>query len=571
MFYNIFFWIFKYGVRVAITCPLEETQTSEKTVVLRGEENTTRAILQLAANTRRNMNVCADSLAPSLSVGVPAFRQGLVDLVSRGVEYRYITEITRENLGYCKELAKYVKLRHLHNVMGNFVVTEREYIATAVVTEEAKPVPEVIYSSVRSIVDQQRYLFLTLWNTAVPAEQRIREIEEGIQPEFMEVISDKSRAAQLLLQIAKSVKKQALFVLPNDRAVLRVDRLGVLKELADAANRGADVRIICPLSDLNSHLIESYKNRSKMQFARGNIMQTGIIIADCSIFQSTEMVNSGAEDFIDAAGTTLYSNSRRTIATVVAFFDSLWNQSELLHRLEVQENREKEFVNIAAHELRTPVQPLLSIAEFLLGDKPADGKPRDPEEKVLVTRSDIEMIARNAKRLERLTSDVLEVSRIEGKTLKLNIEVVDLNAKIASVVRDARLTLNGKGVEIVFNQNEDAAPILVRCDRSRIFAVLANLIDNAIKFTDHGKITVTAEKTQDAHQAIVIVTDTGAGIDSEILPGLFGKFVSKSDKGTGLGLYLSKSVIEAHGGRIWAENNANGIGAKFSFTLPLSN
>jgi signal transduction histidine kinase len=200
-------------------------------------------------------------------------------------------------------------------------------------------------------------------------------------------------------------------------------------------------------------------------------------------------------------------------------------------------------------------------------------KTRNNKKKeITVTKEEIEMIARNVKRLERLTSDILDVSRIEGNALKLNLEVIDLNEKIRIVVNDEISAIpQGKALKIIFDQREKA-PLFVKGDKSRLFEVLSNLIGNAIKFTGSGgTITVTAEKTAAENEAIVSIKDTGKGIDMEILPRLFSKFASKSDKGTGLGLFLSKGIIEAHGGKIWAENNKDGIGATFRFTLPLRN
>ena len=111
----------------------------------------------------------------------------------------------------------------------------------------------------------------------------------------------------------------------------------------------------------------------------------------------------------------------------------------------------------------------------------------------------------------------------------------------------------------------------VNADKVRICEVISNLLGNAIKFTtkEAGRnITIKAEKKDS--QAIVSIKDTGSGIDPEIKPKLFSKFVTNSPGGTGIGLFISKSIVEAHGGRIWAENNADGKGATFTFSLPLT-
>jgi signal transduction histidine kinase len=227
-------------------------------------------------------------------------------------------------------------------------------------------------------------------------------------------------------------------------------------------------------------------------------------------------------------------------------------------KLEKHDKLQSEFINIAAHELRTPVQPLLGVADMLeITMKDAD--------KIEVSRPEIEMIIRNAKRLERLSSDILEVSRIESDSLKLNKEDVDLNQKILHAVEDVKSFIPaGKQIRIIADLSKD--PLFVYADKSRLFEVISNLIRNAIRFTESGTITIRAVKQNDGN-IIVRVVDTGSGIDSEIMPRLFTKFASKSDSGTGLGLFICKSIIEAHGGKIWGENNRDGRGATFAFTL----
>jgi signal transduction histidine kinase len=179
----------------------------------------------------------------------------------------------------------------------------------------------------------------------------------------------------------------------------------------------------------------------------------------------------------------------------------------------------------------------------------------------------IDIIKRNAKRLEKLSNNLLDVSRIENKSLNLHKEKLDLNQKIKDVVTDSKSFITpGKDVKIVFNPFRDSI-IIVEADGIRLFEVISNLIKNAIKFTDKGTITVKAER-HDSY-AIVSVKDTGSGIEPDIMTRLFTKFATKSEKGIGLGLYISKNIVEAHGGKIWAQNNPDRKGSTFSFTLPI--
>jgi two-component system, OmpR family, sensor histidine kinase VicK len=502
---------------------------------------------------------------------------------------RWIGTVSKEDISLVQRfMALGMEVKHLRYTPLNFSVTNKEFNFT--ISNQAaddSKTPNVLISNELPYIKQFNSLFEELWSQGVNAAGRIIEIEKGIEPDFFEVINEKNKAAELLLSLSKLAKEEVLFLLPNDKALVRMKKLGVLDALQKASLEGVDVRLICPVTDANSEILERLREQSQIKFVKGNESQSGIIIIDSSRFISAELINPTSDTFSEAIGIVLYSNSKRSTNMLRSFFNSLWNQAELYRRLELQEKMEKEFVNMAAHELRTPVQPLLGMTDILMSQFEEDEQQQQQQEEeeagkkktrnnkkkeITVTKEEIEMIARNVKRLERLTSDILDVSRIEGNALKLNLEVIDLNEKIRIVVNDEISAIpQGKALKIIFDQREKA-PLFVKGDKSRLFEVLSNLIGNAIKFTDSGgTITVTAEKTAAKNEAIVSIKDTGKGIDMEILPRLFSKFASKSDKGTGLGLFLSKGIIEAHGGKIWAENNKDGIGATFRFTLPLRN
>jgi signal transduction histidine kinase len=499
---------------------------------------------------------------------------------------RWIGTVSKEDISLVQRfMALGMEVKHLRYTPLNFSVTNKEFNFT--ISNQAaddSKTPNVLISNELPYIKQFNSLFEELWSQGVNAAGRIIEIEKGIEPDFFEVINEKNKAAELLLSLSKLAKEEVLFLLPNDKALVRMKKLGVLDALQKASLEGVDVRLMCPVTDANSEILERLREQSQIKFVKGNESQSGIIIIDSSRFISAELINPTSDTFSEAIGIVLYSNSKRSTNMLRSFFNSLWNQAELYRRLELQEKMEKEFVNMAAHELRTPVQPLLGMTDILMSQFEEDEQQQQQQEagkkktqnnkkkEITVTKEEIEMIARNVKRLERLTSDILDVSRIEGNALKLNLEVIDLNEKIRIVVNDEISAIpQGKALKIIFDQREKA-PLFVKGDKSRLFEVLSNLIGNAIKFTDSGgTITVTAEKTAAKNEAIVSIKDTGKGIDMEILPRLFSKFASKSDKGTGLGLFLSKGIIQAHGGKIWAENNKDGIGATFRFTLPLRN
>jgi signal transduction histidine kinase len=245
--------------------------------------------------------------------------------------------------------------------------------------------------------------------------------------------------------------------------------------------------------------------------------------------------------------------------------ESLIESNKLLasanEQLKVHDRMQSEFINVAAHELRTPIMPILGDAEYI------EHKFDITNEIVEVDKETIASIIRNAKRLDRLASDILDVTRIESKSLKLNKEQFDLSDVLLTCVQDLREQMEdddsiGRNVKISYTPRS----ILVEADKGRITQVILNLLRNAIKFTSEGVISIDAFRKDD--KVLVSVKDTGPGIDPEILPRLFSKFVTKSDKGTGLGLFISKSIIDAHRGTIWAVNNADGRGCTFTFSIP---
>ena len=245
---------------------------------------------------------------------------------------------------------------------------------------------------------------------------------------------------------------------------------------------------------------------------------------------------------------------------------SLMKSNELLEeaneQLKVHDKMQKEFINIAAHELRTPIMPILGEVEIIEEDL-------DPKTKtVKVEEEQIQLIIRNAKRLDRLASDILDVTKIESNSLKLEKTYFNLNDILSNSIRDIQNQVSSgdigtKNLKIVY----DPVNIRISGDKERINQVISNLLSNALKFTDEGFIKIKVENAND--NVIISVEDTGSGIHPEIFPRLFCKFATKSDKGTGLGLYISKNIIDAHGGRIWAQNNKSGIGATFFFSIPL--
>jgi signal transduction histidine kinase len=281
-----------------------------------------------------------------------------------------------------------------------------------------------------------------------------------------------------------------------------------------------------------------------------------------------------------------------SIATIIAYIVLTWNKrlhvivnsrtkeldkankelTAAYEQLKIHNKTQKEFIDIAAHELRTPLQPIIGIMNVIRS------KVTDSEQQKL-----LEIVIRNAKRLQRLVEDVLDVTRIEGHTLDIKKEVFNINDTIASILQEYRSQMERNNKEKYSQFPEisfqpEKAGVYVQADKGRITQVISNLIDNAIKFApnQNGKLDIVVARSDSDNReeepngnVIVSVKDNGTGIDPEVMPRLFLKFVTKSFSGTGLGLYVSKNIIEAHGGKIWAENNNDGNGATFYFSLPI--
>ena len=297
----------------------------------------------------------------------------------------------------------------------------------------------------------------------------------------------------------------------------------------------------------------------------------GIVVVDKKESLIIETKDDTKDNSYEASGLAAYSNSKYIALSYASIFESLWIQAELYkhlkeanEQLKQHDKMQNEFINLAAHELRTPIQPIIGLTEIVYS------QIQNPEQ-----REVLDTVVRNAKRLKRLADDIIDVTKIESQSLKLNKEQLNLNDLISNIIYDYKniIIKDNNKVKLDFKPfNEN---LLVEADKGRIAEVVSNLLSNAIKFTQNGEIFVSAvEKEEDdnnhVNYALVTVRDTGEGVDPEILPKMFSKFITKSFEGIGLGLYISKNIIEAHGGKIWAGNNTDdGKGAIFRFILPI--
>ena len=379
-------------VSTSISPVRREGPKKEDTLVFYGVDAVINIVIQFLNQTNKTVYACVDQTRPILTLDILVLKKAFEDAKRRGVKLMYVTEITKDNLSYCKQLMEMThELRHLEGIKGNFYISETEYLAPATLHEKGKPASQIIYSNVNEIIEHQKYVFDSFWNRAIPAEQRIKEIEEGLAPEFYEVITDPEKAAQTITDLARSVKKEALFFLPNDKALVRVEKLGLIDNVVKASQSGATVKIICPLSGVNAEIVRRISEGApEIQILNGNNSPYGMYIVDGAKFIKAELRNPNAEKFSESVGFMVYSNSKTSVDSFKSIFELLWNERTLNEELEKAYKMQKEFINVASHELRTPIQAILGMSGLL---------KYYPEEKDEL----IEIIQRNAKRLQTLT------------------------------------------------------------------------------------------------------------------------------------------------------------------------
>jgi two-component system, OmpR family, sensor histidine kinase VicK len=548
----------------------------EKARIVHGTQ-VVNVLLDIFSSATNEISICGNPKFPSQLLSLDITKKAIAAKNNR-TNQRYLIEVGKDNIQSCRNLMEIVSqndsnFRHSGDVEANFVVSEKEYLGSITLKE---PHQQAIYSNMKDMVEQQHRIFDSLWNRAIPIQDRISEVEEGREHEFYEVINDYKKAQEKYIDLARSVDREALLLLANSKAMLRAYRLGVLDYLIEASSKkGALIRIVCPLAEENSEIVKKMSEKAPdiriLNYDNAS-SHSGLLVVDRAKLMRFELKEPKAEEFSEAIGFVVFSNSKASIESSKSFFELLWNeriQQEKLKEYEKLKEADKmktEFINVAAHELRTPIQPIIGLGEVLRSRNTLN--PQEYNEY-------LDVIIRNAKRLQQLADDILDVTKIESQSLKLKIERFDLQELVTAIVNEySQLIIkSNKNVKLEYRlkqEQKNTSSFFVYADRVRISQVLSNLLTNAIKFTNEGNIIVTAEIHDGNKNSIVVrVKDNGAGIDSEILPQLFAKFASKSFQGTGLGLFISKSIIEAHGGKMWAENNSDGKGATFYFSLPL--
>jgi two-component system, OmpR family, sensor histidine kinase VicK len=497
---------------------------------------------------------------------------------------RCITNIDKDNMNLANILLDAgINIRHLNNLPPmSFGVSDKEMAATIEKMEGGKNVQSLLLSNEPVYMNHFYYIFEELWKNGIDAKDKIGDIEKGIESARIEIIPSPTYSIKRAHDLVESAEKEVLRIFSSINAFRRQVRLGIMHVFKDALERGVRVKILIPADQNEIIQIVNEVNLVLPQLDIGSVDKSlestvGILVVDRKESLIIETKDDSKDNSYGAAGLAAYSNSRPIALAYASIFDTLWKQTELhqklsqmYEQLRIHNRVQKEFIDIAAHELRTPIQPILGLVDILRSNSNRGRRSTAEQDELL------DVIMRNAKRLKRLADDILDVTKIESESLNLKKGVFNLNDVITNTIEDIIAeSQQADLIKLVYQPRE----IFIEADKARITQVISNILNNAVKFTESklnegevemGIININSEKVDD-DQAIVSINDTGIGIDPEIMPRLFEKFASKSYQGTGLGLYICKGIIEAHGGRIWAENNTGGNGATFTFSLPIAN
>ena len=448
-----------------------------------------------------------------------------------------------------------------------------------------KRLNHVYGANLKNFIGTSQFIADPFWDRTIPTEEEIKEINQEINKPDIRVIDNREEALKISMQLIKAAKNEILLLFSSANAfyrrIVRADGLDVMREILQSqSGQEIKIRILTPFDEKISDFIDNLKNSFKVDvkyLAEPLQLKVTILVVDRTHSMAVELVNDNVDSSIDAMGLSTYSNSKSTVLYYVSIFESLWKQADiykkaedLYDQLKYKNETQREFLNIAAHELRNPIQPILGLAEVMLSNKNLN---------VIQQEELLRIIVNNAKKLHFLTNNLLDIARIDENLFSLELQELDILQLANDVIKETTSQINDKKIQIILKCSDNSINVIG--DKNRLNQVFLNLINNSIKYTDEGDIVVSIKRSSsensksnnDHHNdnvALVQIIDRGLGIPPPIIQKLFSKFTKGSKTGTGLGLFICKNIVEGHGGKIWAENNAD-KGATFSFTIPIKN
>lgn len=400
-------------------------------------------------------------------------------------------------------------------------------------------------------------------------KDEIMEMEK-IGDDNIVVVYGSNKSLHKLSELFNRVKKEVLIILPSTNGFFRTEMSGGFNEINKIGAKGIQIKILTFTDkDYTSEIKRiktKYTNITFRELEQASASMSRIMIFDKEMTVIWEIKNDYQIEHTDALGKAVFMDAIKTSETIASIFESLWTQPETHARLKETQEKLKahdkiqsRFMDLVTHELRTPLQSVLGFTEILKEEITND------EQKFM-----LRLIITNAKKLQRLSENILDITRLENNILYLNKEEFDLNELVKSTIGDY-ITNSEYTKSISFDYQNFDRKYPVKADKIRIAQVIHDLVDNSVRFTQNdGKIVLTlSEKTIHSKEIVVLsVSDNGENLGPEILSRLFTKFSLDSYYGVGISLYLCKKLLEAHDGRIWVLNNRNECGCTFSFGIP---
>ena len=482
-----------------------------------------------------------------------------------------------------------VKIRHVKDLLtDSFALSDKSFVFTIEKIEKEKPITNVLGSNDKIYLDHYDTIFETLWKKGIDINERIKDIEEGHYVEI-DLIPNPKESLKIFQDLFHGIKSEVLLMLSSTNAFFRIEHNKDFYACEKLTHRGITVKVLIPLKiDLLEKINQITLKYPKIEFRYFNTHHEpfiGITVIDREKVLLLEIKNDTNKDYIESMGMTIFIESKSASLSYASIFYSLWKQSEMHEQLkkaflqlQKHEKMQRDFINIAAHELRTPIQPIISTTTIL--SKEIHNKRH---------KEFLDILDRNVRRLKTLAEDILDIAKIESNSLTLDREhfkIGEIILKVIEAYKNEAATKNIK-FEFLHSRDHENKDVMVYADKNRISQVISNLINNSIKFIpkennveEKGTISIVVNtiKSDDNNKegvdnkdkiVTVFIKDNGIGVDQQVFPKLFTKFVSNSFQGTGLGLYICKSIVEAHGGKIWGYNNEEGEkGATFGFSLP---
>jgi hypothetical protein len=320
----------------------------ETTEVVRSDGNVLNIFLKFIAKANSRIDACVDHTRPALAIDIEQIKNSILDAKRGGIRLRCITEIIEENLSHCKDLLNIVdELRHTDGIKGTFYVSDGEYLAPALVHDKDKPASQMIRSNVREIIEQQRYLFETLWDNAISGEQKIQEIEKGILSETIDIIRDPAKAQKLAHKLIRSSEKEILVVFSTPNAFLRQLKAGSGEVIIEAASRNVAITILVPMNEtvriLAKQLEDQNKNIRIQNIEPSSHITITALIVDRRYSLAVELRDDSKPVSAEAMGTTSYSTSKSTVMSYVSMFESIVRLTELYEesQAKLQESKDE--------------------------------------------------------------------------------------------------------------------------------------------------------------------------------------------------------------------------------------